>query len=144
MSDAPMNHGDLGDDYTLPKLYNEDEIAAIRREAQAEAWERAAYHLPVTIWDRIVGCECGEKFNDSLVDDIKDAWRNHIEGLSPDPNYRERIVAQARLEEAEWQDSKHHFDAGGKGVRCSCCERIATLRADLARLAAAEAEKEGK
>lgn len=74
-------------DYTLPKLYSEDEVAAIRQQAQAEELSSKEYDLA-----------------------YRGKW-NELEKLVAFQAYCKRIVTQARLEEAtEWRRRGAYID----------------------------------
>lgn len=151
MSDAPMTPSELAnkfaglvsatrasllgkteweyDTFAAEKLIT-DRDAAIRREAQAEALERAQAECESILESR--------DWDDARGIAAANLCGMYIHALSPDPNYIPRIVAQAKLEEAEWWNEHHGAQHDGNW------KRMASKRlADLARLAA-DAPKEGK
>lgn len=146
-----------------------DRDAAIRREAQTEAFAIASEHHEVWIdedptSDLITGrgaCSCGKVKADGVTR-WPGIWKKHIQSLGGDPNHRERIVAQAQEQWRKLLWLNHarylpfvHMPYGDDG-EMQCCgidfkrwsaediERLLVQRfADPARLAA-DAEKEGK
>lgn len=124
-----VGYGQVQDDGSLHlALDDEARDAAIRREAQAEAFEQAADAITM---------------NGAFPTVFSEA----ILALSPDPNWRERIVAQARLHELK--------DVGNAFIESGRCRdlkmfahwfdiRVKEVQAELARLADADKPAEGK
>jgi hypothetical protein len=116
MSD--MNHGDLADNYKVPKLYNADELAlnqaAIVREA-ADLMD-CVYH--------------GKSPHPSCTICIRDkTWRAAILAIPADQPALDRYVAECVREEAEWWWSQQAGEYMNSALHKRADARLAALRA---------------